>query len=116
MREFITALCLVLGACASSGQGNQGTPEKVTAWRTLAIASAGADVGTTLIGQRSGAREQNQLLGQQPQQIVAVNAVILSAVWWLSHDLPAEQQVRVWKWVAALHLGAALWNGSQLKR
>jgi hypothetical protein len=72
-------------------------------------------MATTLIAQRSGAREQNPVLGQQPQGIVAVNAAILGAVWWLSRDLPLEQQTRLWKWVAALHCGAALWNGSQLK-
>jgi hypothetical protein len=105
-----------MGACASTGQPIREEQQRAAAWRTVAVASAGADLATTFIGQRSGAREQNALLGQRPQRIVAINAAILGAVWWFSRDLPPEQQTRIWKWVAALHLGAALSNGMQLKR
>ena len=116
MRKLIAVLCLLMGACASTGQYSGEGSEKVTTWRTVAIATAGADVATTLIAQHSGAREQNPILGQQPQRIVAVNAAILGAVWWFSRDLPPQQQTQIWRWVAAFHLGAALWNGIQLKR
>jgi len=116
MRKLIAVLCLLMGACASTGQYSGEAAGKVTTWRAVAVASVGVDVATTLIAQRSGAREQNPVLGQQPQRIIALNAAILGAVWWLSRDLPPEQQTRIWKWVAAFHLGAAVWNGSQLKR
>jgi len=116
MRKLIALLCLLAGACASTGQGHRPAGESVTTWRAIAVASAAADLATTLIGQRSGAREQNPVLGQQPQRIVAVNLAILGAVWWFSRDLLPEQQARIWKWVAVVHLGAAMWNTSQLKR
>ena len=116
MKKLIALLCLLLGACASIGRGDEDARARVTSWRTVAVASVGLDVATTLIAQRSGAREQNALLGQQPQRIVAVNAAILGALWWFSRDLPPGQQTRIWKWVAALHFGTALWNGTQLKR
>ena len=117
MKTKLVLLPAILAmACASTGRYSGDAAEKVTTWRTVAVASVGLDVATTLIAQRSGAREQNALLGQQPQRIVAVNAAILGAIWWLSRDLPPDQQARIWKGVAALHLGAALWNGSQFKR
>ena len=115
-RHLVLLLAVLCAACASTGQYSGEAAGKVTTWRAVAVASVGVDVATTLIAQRSGAREQNPVLGQQPQRIVAVNAAILGAVWWLSRDLPPDQQARFWKWVAALHLGAAVWNGSQLKR
>jgi len=115
-RQLVLLLAVLCAACASTARYSNEATGKVTTWRTVAIASAGIDVATTLIAQRSGAQEQNPLLGQQPQRIVAVNAAILGAIWWLSRDLPPEQQARIWKWVAALHLGAAFWNGTQLKR
>ena len=115
-RQLTFLLAVLCAACASSGPYTGEAAGKVTTWRAVAVASVGVDVATTLIAQRSGAREQNPVLGQQPQRIVAVNAAILGAIWWLSRDLPPEQQTRIWKWVAAFHLGAAVWNGSQLKR
>jgi hypothetical protein len=115
-RHLVLLLAVLCAACASTGQYSGEAAGKVTTWRAVAVASVGVDVATTLIAQRSGAREQNPVLGQQPQRIVAVNAAILGAIWWLSRDLPPEQQTRIWKWVAAFHLGAAVWNGSQLKR
>lgn len=97
MREFIAAFCLLLGACASTGQQLGGATERATTWRTVAFASAGVDVLTTFIGQQSGAREQNAVLGQQPTRIVAINAAVLGAVWWLSRDLEPGEQVTLWK-------------------
>jgi len=116
MRQLIALLCLLMGACASTGRYTGEAAGKVTAWRTVALASASLDVATTLIAQRSGAREQNPVLSQQPQRIIAISVALLSAIWWLSRDLPPDQKARIWKWVAALHCSAALWNGSQLKR
>ena len=116
MRQLIALVCLLLGACASTGRITEQSEESATTWRTVAVASVGADLATTLIGQDSGAREQNPMLGQQPQRIVAVNLAILGAVWWLSRDLPPHQQATVWKWFAAFHLGAAVWNVGQVRR
>jgi len=115
-RHLVFLLAVLCAACASTGQPERSARERPAAWRAVALATAGADLAITFIGQRSGGREQNALLGQQPQRIVAVNAAILGAIWWLSRDLPPDQQARIWKGVAALHLGAALWNGSQFKR
>ena len=115
-RHLALLLAVLCAACASTSQTTEQRHESVATWRVVAVASAGADMATSLIGQRSGAREQNPLLGQRPQRIVAINAAILGAVWWLSRDLSPQQQARIWKWVAALHLGAAFWNGSQLRR
>ena len=115
-RHLVFLLAVLCAACASTGQYSGEAAGKVMTWRTVAVATAAIDVATTFIGQRSGAREQNPLLGQQPQRILAINAAILGAVWWLARDLPPEQQTRIWKWVAAVHFGAALWNGSQVKR
>ena len=114
-RDLVLLLTVLCAACASIGRGDEDARARVTSWRTVAVASVGLDVATTLIAQRSGAREQNALLGQQPQRIVAINAAILGAVWWLSRDLPPEQQMRIWKMIAALHLGAAFWNGTQVR-
>jgi len=113
-RELLLLLTVLCAACASTGQPQKSAVERPARWRTVALASAGADLATTFIGQRSGGREQNPLLGQRPERIIAVNAAILGAVWWFSRDLPPEQQARIWKWVAGLHLAAAVWNGSQL--
>src|SRR3972149_3506435 len=100
-RHLALLLAVLCAACASSSQTAEQRRETAASWRTVAVVSAAADLATTFIGQRSGAREQNPLLGQQPQRIVAVNAVILGAVWWLSRDLPPEQQTRVWEGGAA---------------
>jgi len=116
MRRFIGVLCLLLGACTSISQTTEQRRENITTWRVVAVASAGVDVVTTFIGQRSGVREQNPLLGQRSERIIAVNAAILGAVWWFSRDLPPDQQARMWKVIAALHLGAAIWNGSELRK
>jgi len=115
-RHLVLLFAVLCAACASTGRGDEDARAGVTTWRAVAVAGAGADVATTLFGQHSGAREQNPILGQQPQRILAVNAAILGAVWWLSRDLPPERQTRIWKWVAALHCGAALWNVSQIHR
>lgn len=94
---------------------NGNRTQNLATWRAVAFSSAAVDVATTVIGQRSAAREQNSLLGQQPVRIAALNAAILGAVWWFSRDLPPTQQARIWKYIAAFHLGAAVWNGNQLK-
>jgi len=114
-RQLVFLLAVLCAACASTGRYSGEAAGKVMTWRTVAVATAAIDVATTFIGQRSGAREQNPLLGQQPQRILAINAAILGAVWWLARDLPPEQQARIWKMIAALHLGAAFWNGAQLR-
>src|SRR3972149_3777522 len=87
----------VTGQITSLRQPAEHRREAAASWRTVAVVSAAADLATTFIGQRSGAREQNPLLGQQPQRIVAGNAVILGAVWWLSRDLTPGQQRRIWE-------------------
>ena len=55
-------------------------------------------------------REVNPILTSDPKRIVAIQAMILAGIWLLSKDLDPEQQVRLWKWVAALHLGAVAYN------
>lgn len=116
IRQLVLLLAVLCAACVSTGQQSGDVREKVVTWRAVAFASAAVDLATTFAGQRSGARERNALLGQQPVRIAAISTVILGVVWWLSRDLPVEQQTRIWKWVAAAHLGAAVWNGGQLRR
>jgi hypothetical protein len=122
MRQLITVLCLLLGACASTVQCpdearlDAARPARAPFWRGFAVTATALDLGATLAGMRAGAQEQNPVLGQRPARIVAVNAAILGAVWWFSRDLPPERQARIWKWVGALHLGAALWNWNQVKQ
>ena len=115
-RHLLLLLTVLCAACASTGRPERSAAERPVTWRTVALASAGADLATTFIGQRSGGREQNPLLGQRPDRILAVNAAVLGAVWWFSRDLPPDQQARIWKWVAALHLGAAVWNIVELRK
>ena len=115
-QQLLFLLAVLCAACASTGQQERSAPERPAAWRTVALASAGADVVTTFIGQRSGGREQNPLLGQRPDRIVAFNAAILGVVWWFSRDLSPDQQARIWKVVAALHVGAAVWNVVELRK
>jgi hypothetical protein len=110
---LLTTLCV---GCATTGVVRGEREPKVAAWRAAAFTAAGLDLATTFAGQQSGAREQNPALGQQPQRIALASAAILGAVWLLSRDLKPAQQVRLWKWVAALHLGAASWNASQFRR
>ena len=114
-RQFLLLLAVLCAACASTERTTAQSRESAASWRTVAVASAGADLATTFIGQRSGGREQNPLLGQRPDRIVAFNAAILGVVWWFSRDLSPDQQTRIWKVVAALHLGAAFLNGTQLR-
>jgi hypothetical protein len=61
-------------------------------------------------------REVNPILTSDPKRIVVIQAAILAGIWLLSMDLEPAQQVKLWRWVAALHLGAAAYNVSQGKR
>jgi len=93
---------LLLAGCAS------------TNWRAVAVGTTALDTAVTVAlvqsNEKQSYREVNPILTSDPKRIVAIQAAILAAVWWLSRDLPPEQQVKVWKWMAALHVGAVVYN------
>ena len=117
----LIVILLVLFVCFGCATVDKGATtsqkvEPVSTWRAVAFSAAALDLGTTFAGQRSGAREQNPILGQGRGRILALNVVLLSVVWLASRELEPEEQVKLWRWVAALHLGAAAWNVHELKR
>ena len=99
---------LLLAGCAS------------TNWRAVAVGTTALDTAVTINMINHGAREQNPFMASAPPaRIVAIEAAILAGIWLLSMDFEPEQQARVWKWVAALHLGATtynVYNVTQVKR
>jgi hypothetical protein len=110
---LLTTLCV---GCATTGVVKSEPEQKAVVWRAFAFGAVALDLATTFTGQRSGAEEQNPALGQQPQRIALVSAAVLAGIWLFSRDMEPRQQATIWKWVAVLHLGAASWNASQLKK
>ncbi len=106
MRRLLALLLLV--GCSSTG------------WRGMAVGAAAVDTTITVAlvqsNEKQSFREVNPILTSDPKRIVAIQAAILAAVWILSMDLEPAQQVKLWRWVAALHLGAAAYNVTQGKR
>jgi len=107
MMRRLLALLLLAG-CAS------------TNWRGVAVGATALDTAVTVAlvqsNERQSFREVNPILTSDPKRIVAIQAAILAAVWLLSRDLEPAQRVKLWKWVAALHLGAVAYNVTQGKR
>jgi hypothetical protein len=103
---LLAALVLFLAGCST-----------VTGARALAITATAADVSTTLSALNRGAVEVNPIYGQQNVQarVIAVNAILIAAVWYLVKDASPDTQRMVWNTIAVLRLGAATWNASQLK-
>jgi hypothetical protein len=88
-----------------------------TQWRGAAVGATALDTAVTINMINHGAREQNPFMASAPPaRIVAIEAAILAGIWLLSMDLEPAQQVKLWRWVAALHLGAAAYNVTQGKR
>jgi len=96
------AIVLLLAGCAS------------TNWRAVAVGATALDTAVTIAlvqsNEKQSFREVNPILTSDPKRIVAIQAMILAGIWLLSKDLDPEQQVRLWKWVAVLHLGAVAYN------
>jgi predicted small secreted protein len=86
----------------------------VSGARRIAIGATAADSAVTVLAVNRGAREVNPALGQRSGQILAINAAILAAVWYLSRDLSQEQQLKLWRWMAVIRLGAVVWDGREM--
>lgn len=96
---------LLLAGCAS------------TNWRGVAFGTVALDTAVTVAlvqsNEEQSYREVNPILTSDPKRIVTIQVAILTTVWLLSRNLEPEQQVKLWKWVAALHLGAVVYNLSE---
>ena len=105
MRFLVLGLLLAC-SCASV---------KVTGWVAVAGASMAADVAATQTALDRGATEVNPVLGKRPTaaRMVAVNAAVFAVIYFMTKDLPVETQSKVWRFMAAYHLGCTAWNVSQ---
>ncbi|HYU35278.1 MAG TPA: hypothetical protein VEW48_24255 [Thermoanaerobaculia bacterium] len=107
MRQ-LTALILIsvlFAGCATSG----------SRWEMAAVGASLADLGSTGGAVEQGMKEQNPLYGSNPSsgQMIAINAVILAGVWYLTRNMEDDARQKVWRNVAVIRMAAAAWNLSQ---
>lgn len=105
----VVAACLLCGltGCASLRSDE---------WRIVAVSAVCADVALTTHAINRGAVERNPILGVRPTpaKLVAINAVVIAAIWVASRHMAETDKASLWKWTAILHAGFAAWNAQQV--
>jgi hypothetical protein len=107
MRHTIALLLIALlgTGCATAG----------SRWELAAVGASLADIASTGGAMEQGMKEQNPVYGDSPSsgQMLALNAVILAGVWYLTRNMEDEARQKVWRNVAVIRMAASAWNLSQ---
>lgn len=106
--RHITALFLIALLCT-------GCATSSSRWELAAVGATLADIGSTGGAMEQGMKEQNPIYGSNPDsgQMIALNALILGGVWFLTRNMDDEARQKVWRNVAVIRMAAAAWNVSQ---
>jgi hypothetical protein len=102
---LVVLITILLTGCATTS----------SRWELAALGATLADVGSTGSGLDKGLKEQNPAYGEQPSsgQMIALNAIVLAGVWYLTRNMEDAARQKVWRNVALVRLAATTWNFSQ---
>jgi hypothetical protein len=106
--RHLTALVLIMVLATGCATAN-------SHWEMAAVGASLADIGSTGGATDQGMKEQNPIYGSNPSsgQMIALNAILLAGVWYLTRNMEDASRQKVWRNVAVIRMAAAGWNVSQ---